>query len=178
VALQISQYEELQLSTNSIQSSTAISELAATLTRRLDADNDGKLSQSEFTGFLSQFLGAIDRNPLTTAAPSGLPSSPAANRQPVGIMGGFDPVKMADTSHSTLKYQVGRILQFYPNTPAGLQEALPEIKTIVPGASIAGSKGDKIDFGSYMQDGVSVGVVDVLQASGLGGRAWQWLPVD
>jgi hypothetical protein len=47
----------------------------------------------------------------------------------------------------------------------------------VPGAKLIGN--DKIDFGSYIDPrGIKIGVIDVLQAAGAGGRAWQWAPVD
>jgi hypothetical protein len=45
----------------------------------------------------------------------------------------------------------------------------------VPGLTITGSKGDKLDFGSYVSpEGIKVGVIDVIQSAGSGGTAWQW----
>ena len=47
----------------------------------------------------------------------------------------------------------------------------------MPGVSIAGSKGDKLDFKGYtFADGTSLNVIDVIQSAGSGGTAWQWAP--
>jgi hypothetical protein len=74
---------------------------------------------------------------------------------------------------------MGRILQGYANTPAGLREALPEIQQLVPGAKIVGSKGDKVDFGDYVDNrGTRIGVIDLIQAAGEGGKAWTWQPAE
>jgi hypothetical protein len=161
----------------------SVRELAATITQQLDADKDGKLSSSEFEGFLSQFLGTLKSgsgqgpmatSPLTTLMPS---TTPAAAREAVGTLAGYDSTKLANENHKSAKYEVGRILQYYPNTPEGLKAALPELQKLAPNAQIVGSKGDKVDFGGYVDGkGNVIGVVDVLEAAGLGGRAWQWLP--
>jgi hypothetical protein len=163
------------MSTNSIASTTGLQELAHTITTRFDKNNDGALSADEFAGFLSQF------STLLTANASAASAGPAAtvDRPVVGTMAGFDAAKLADLSHTTTKYQIGRVLQHYPNTPAGLQAALPEIQQLVPSAKIAGSKGDLLDFGDYLDPGGKrIGVVDVIQSAGLGGMAWQWAPLD
>jgi hypothetical protein len=79
----------------------------------------------------------------------------------------------------TLKYQVGRILQQYPNTSQGLRDALAEIQQIAPGVKITGTNGDKLDFGSYIDPKAGrIGVVDGLQGASIGGRAWQWSPIE
>jgi hypothetical protein len=65
-------------------------------------------------------------------------------------MGGLDPAKLANLNHKSLKYEVGRILQYHPNTPEGLRAALPV-------------RGERI------------GIVDVIFAAGEGGKSWQWL---
>ena len=166
----------------------SVRDLAATITQKLDADKDGKLSSSEFAGFLTQFLGALKTGtgstPGMTSALSAVTRSTSSlteltgttPRAKVGTLGGYDPVKLANESHKSAKYEVGRILQYYPNTPEGLKAALPEIQQIAPNARIVGSKGDKIDFGGYVDGkGNIIGVVDVLEAAGLGGRSWQWL---
>ena len=88
-------------------------------------------------------------------------------------------VKLDDTTSKSFKYQIGRILQYYPNTPAGLQDALPEIQALVPGAKITGSKGDRIDFGDYVDPkSGKIGVVDVILSAGTGGVAWTWQPEE
>jgi hypothetical protein len=165
---------------------TAVRDLAAQITKQLDADNDGKLSSTEFEGFLSQFLNTVGQNVTTAAASASAAATaataaaPAAAARPaIGIMAGFDPAKLANTAHDSFKYQIGRILQGFPNTPAGLREALPEIQALVPGAKIVGSKGDSIDFGAYVDNrGTRIGVIDLVQAAGEGGKAWQWAPVE
>jgi hypothetical protein len=164
------------VSTSSI-TGTAVRDLAATITRHLDADNDGKLSTTEFEGFLTQFLGVLQQQQQNTTRPAATTifSLDTVEKAKVGTMAGFDATKLANASHDTTKYQVGRILQYYPNTPAGLKEALPEIQKIAPNATIVGTKGDKIDFGDYTdKKGERIGVIDVLLAAGLGGSAWQW----
>ncbi len=50
----------------------SVSEFAATITQKLDADKDGRISNSEFAGFLTQFLGALE---------TGTGSSPATRRR-------------------------------------------------------------------------------------------------
>lgn len=170
------------MSTNTIQSSNPIQDLATRITRKLDVDGDGNLSSVEFSGFLTQFLGALQNQPAgqssgSGAAALGALAGVAADRKAVGTMSGFDSTKLTST-HDSSKYRVGRILQYYPNTPAGLRDALPEIRQIVPEAKIIGTNGDKLDFGSYIDaKGFKLGVVDVLVAAGAGGTAWQWAPV-
>jgi hypothetical protein len=181
------------MSINSLSSTSTLNDLAAMIHRKLDKDQDGKLSADEFAGFLSSLLdgkktaGVAGNGALTsdtfaaTLNASASVASPAATatRTVMGTMGGFDPTKMADTEHKTFKYEIGRILQFFPNTPAGLKDALPEIQKLVPGAKIIGTNGDKIDFGEFEDNRkFRIGVIDVLQAAGAGGKSWQWLPVE
>jgi len=174
------------MATTSIQSTNPIQELAATITKKLDVDGDGNLSSIEFTSFLTQFLGALQKQPLTgNTAASANPSAStatsgaAAERKAVGTMAGYDAGKLGNLSHESTKYTIGRILQYYPNTPAGLRDALPEIQQIVPAAKIVGSNGDKIDFGNYIDSkGKTIGIIDVLVAAGAGGTAWQWAPLE
>lgn len=59
-------------------------------------------------------------------------------------------------------------LQGYPHTPAGLQAAYAANPAIFGGATIIGSKGDKLQLPTGQ-------VVDVIQSAGTGGNAWQWL---
>ena len=173
------------MSTSPIQATTVIQDLAKAITSRYDADGDGRLSSDEFSGFLSSFLGSLQSNPLTAATNSGMSSTNAAastatttDRPKVGTMAGFDAAKLANSSHTTPKYQIGRVLQYYPNTPAGLKAALPELQQLIPGLTITGSKGDQLDFGNYVSpEGIKVGVIDVIQSAGSGGTAWQWAPV-
>lgn len=168
----------------------SVSEFAAAITQKLDADRDGRISNSEFAGFLTQFLGALKTGPNSSQAMTSSLSALtggtssltgltfATSRTKVGTLAGYDSTKLANENHRSAKYEIGRILQYYPNTPEGLKAALPEIQQLAPNARIVGSKGDKIDFGGYVDGrGEAIGVIDVLEAAGLGGRAWQWLPV-
>lgn len=169
---------------NSLSSTSTLNDLAAVITRKLDKDQDGKLSTEEFASFLARLMDTktdgLNTTAVRPAATTGTPAKPAAADRPVvGTMGGFDPTKLADTKHQTFKYEIGRILQHYPNTPTGLKEAMVEIQKIVPGAKVVGSNGDKIDFGDFVDNrSFRIGVIDVLQAAGAGGKSWQWMPVE
>lgn len=126
--------------------------------------------------FLTDLIEAGGGRTNSTFAP-GTAASGAAG--PAGLLEGFDPAKLSNPAHLTLKYQVGRILQQYPNTPRGLQDALPAIQALVPGVRITGSSGDKLDFGSYTDASQRrIGVVDVLRGASVGGLAWQWAPLE
>jgi hypothetical protein len=178
----------MNMSTTSIQSTQTanpIQDLAAAITKKLDVDGDGNLSSVEFSNFLTQFLGALLKQPTAASSSSTASSAtsaaetPAVERKVVGTMAGYDNAKLGDLTHTTTKYTMGRIFQYYPNTPAGLREALPEIQQIVPQAKIVGSKGDKLDFGDYVDArGNKIGVIDVIAAAGDGGTAWHWEPVE
>lgn len=165
---------------------SSMSDLANSIIKNFDANNDGALSKDEFGSFLGQLLnnaGSQTTAPTSTVA-SGLatlyPSATAATeRVKAGVLSGFDGSKLDNASHTTFKYQVGRILQYYPSTPEGLQQAMDEIRELVPGAKIIGTNGDKIDFGDYTDErSGKIGVVDVLVGAASGGRAWAWQPVE
>jgi hypothetical protein len=164
-----------------VSSNNPLAELAATLIRRFDGDADGKLSSGEFGDLLKGALAESRTNSTFSAgtaatAAAAMASTAAAGANPT--MEGFDPTKLANTNHKTLKYDVGRVLSQYPNTPQGLQDALPALQALVPGVRITGSSGDKLDFGTYAFDGHRIGVIDVLRGASTGGAAWQWAPVE
>lgn len=189
---------------NSIQSSNAMRDLAVQITKQMDKDGDGKLSTTEFTNFLSSFFNSAKLASATaatnTAASAPAPTATTAttsamanigavaaaasdipSRAAVGTMAGFDYYKMIDKSVTTTKYTIGRILQGFPNTPEGLRQALPDLQKVVPGVKIVGGdKGDKLDFGGYVnKEGQKIGVIDVIEAATeTSGKAWQWLPVE
>ena len=162
--------------------------LANSIIQKFDANRDGSLSSDEFASFLTQLVGSVGtQQTSTTSKTKALDLStlfptvvtPAAVRSRVGTMAGFDDLKLRDETHRSFKYEIGRILQYHPNTPEGLQEALPEILKLVPGAKIIGTHGDKIDFGDYNDTKSGhIGVIDVLVGAGEGGRAWAWQPVE
>lgn len=163
-------------------------ELAKSLIQRYDTNKDGSLNADEFTAFLSGLLGSV-KSPsqakpgatgtVVTASPTEVFSGAVTPRVRVGALEGFDEAKLSNDSHRTFKYQIGRILQYYPATPEGLRQALPEIQQLVPDATITGTHGDRIDFGSY-EDPKSgrIGVVDVLVGAATGGRSWAWQPEE
>jgi hypothetical protein len=165
-------------------------ELAGAIVQNFDGNRDGSLSADEFTSFLSQLLGGTSAQQAPTAPrmPAGFSSilfpaaavpSAAPVRTRVGTMLGFDERKLGDASHTTFKYQIGRILQFFPSTKEGLQAALPEIQKLVPGAKIVGTNGDKLDFGDYTDaKSGKIGTVDVLVGAAQGGSGWAWQPIE
>jgi hypothetical protein len=182
-------------STNSIQGSGALRDLAVRITKQMDQDGDGKLSTTEFTNFLSSFFSSMSglsgttgttKDTATSPATTTAAATPAATtaldiptRPAVGTMAGFDYYKMIDKSGcTTVKYTVGRILQGFPNTPEGLRQALPDLQKFVPGLKIVGN--DKLDFGEYVsKEGQRIGVIDVIEAATeTTGKAWQWLPQE
>jgi len=165
------------MSTTVTSSTLSVVDLAGQLTKRFDTDKDGKLSTTEFTSLLSQLLGTLGASTAATfpSAAASPTASPLKSSEKIGLMNGFDPAKLANLSHKTLKYEVGRILQYYPNTPEGLRAALPEIQQIVPEVKISAGKGDKLDFGEFRFEGERIGIVDVIFAAGEGGKSWQWL---
>lgn len=165
------------MATNAISStSNALADALSKVMRQYDRDGDTRLSSQEFGAFLADSLRAGGERTNSTFAPGTAARSAAA---PAGLLEGFDPAKLSNASHQSLKYQVGRILQQHPNTPQGLQDALPAIQALVPGVRITGSSGDKLDFGSHTAtNGERIGVVDVLRGAGVGGLAWQWAPVE
>lgn len=82
------------------------------------------------------------------------------------------PAPQAAPAPKPQNASIGDVMPFlrqnYKHTPQDLQRAFAEHPDKFAGASIIGSKGDKIQFG----DGK---VFDVIQAAGLGGTGWQEL---
>lgn len=156
--------------------SSPLADVLARVLQHYDRDGDSRLSSQEFGSFLAESLRAGGERTNSTFAPGTAAGGAGA---PVGLLEGFDPGKLSNPSHQSLKYQVGRILQQYPNSPQGLRDALPAIQALVPEVRITGSSGDKLDFGAHTgADGERIGVVDVLRAASIGGAAWQWAPIQ
>jgi hypothetical protein len=160
------------MSSNAITPTTnPLTEMVANLTRRYDTDGDSKLSTDEFGSFLSDLLSGAGGQGNSTFA--------AGTAATLGTLEGFDPAKLGNPSHMTMKYQVGRILQQYPNTPQGLRDALPTLQSLAPGVTISGTAGDKLDFGTFVDgDNNRLGIIDVLRGAHAGGQAWQWSPAS
>jgi hypothetical protein len=81
------------------------------------------------------------------------------------VPAGWDATKWNDPNHQTPKYGVGRILSNFPPTVEGLAAAMPDIEQAYPGTTFNGK--DKLTI-------PGVGTVDVLEAAGVGGKAWRW----
>ncbi len=77
---------------------------------------------------------------------------------------GWDPAKWADPDHHTVKYDAAAFLYGLtkPSEIAAMVESAA-FQARFPGATFNGK--DKIDFGSVTEDGVPVGVIDVLMRS-------------
>ncbi len=141
-----------------------LTQLVEQLAKRADANKDGQVSTSEFAQFLVGLLqpggGGGTTQPVTEKTTertfADLPPCPP----------GYDPAKWVNLSHNTPKYAIGRILSYYPPTPDGLTQAMPEIQKAYPGTTRLGD--DKIDI-------PDVGIVDVgLSFSIGGGVGWWW----
>lgn len=161
--------------TNNVTSpgSSALSDLISKVMDKFDTDKDKKLSQAEFSSFLTGLLEGQGSTPAATTTPVPKVPDPAVK---VGDyrsrLAGFDFRKMDDPSISdanTSKYKAARIFQDYPPMPESLPAVIERLKAIGVNASHDGK--DKIDFG----DGF--GQIDVIQGAYPGGGvAWQWIP--
>ena len=81
---------------------------------------------------------------------------------------GWDQMKWADPDHHTVKYDAAAFLYGLtkPSEIRAMVESA-EFQKRFPGATFDGK--DKIDFGSITEDGVPVGIVDVLMSADRGG---------
>ena len=89
-----------------------VTSLVGELGKRADANHDGRVSSDEFAQFLTQQLINQTNTPGTTA--------PAATNQ--------SPREAAMTA-------LGRILEKFSPTPAGLGDAMPSIQKAFPGTT-------------------------------------------
>jgi hypothetical protein len=142
-----------------------LTQLVEQLAKRADANKDGQVSTSEFAQFLVNLLQPMANGSGSTLPVAETPAERTFTDLPP-CPPGYDAAKWANLSHTTPKYTVGRILSYYPPTPDGLTQALPEIQKAYPGTTRVGD--DKIDI-------PDVGVVDVgLSFSIGGGVGWWW----
>ena len=143
------------------------SSLANELFKRLDSNNDGRLSTTEFQSFLESLMQQVDnRRAPGTGATVG-----ARDDRPYNPMPGFDTGKLNNASHTTPKYVFARATQDIalgvdrPSRSAGLNQIVAYVRERgYPDAAVVGD--DSIDFG----DGF--GSIDVLTAGG----SWWWGP--
>ena len=107
-------------------------------------------ARSNRDNFESPDLGQFNAPPLNAGGTAGpAPTAP-------------DPFKFGQSS-------VLDILGRYQHTPQGLRQAFDENPQLASMSQIGGNKGDKI------LDPTTGRLVDVIQAAGEGGKAWQWL---
>ena len=158
------------MSTNAIDN---LSILASAIFKRVDANNDGKLSGSEFQSFLQDLVGKVgDGTPgLGSEAGAISPRALTAEARSYQPMPGFDYVKLNTPSHTTPKYVFARATQDIPlafgraSRSTGLQQIVDTVKQNgYPNAKVTGK--DSIDFGDGNGD------IDVLTSDG----AWWWGP--
>ena len=159
----------------------SISSLANTLFKRVDANSDGRLSTTEFQGFLESLVGKIGANQTqglgteagAVATPTTLSSAATSGAAPQVYqpMLGFDYVKLNTLTHTTPKYAFARATQDVEmpfdraSRSTGLQKMVDNVKQNgYPDAKVVGD--DCIDFG----DGY--GSIDVLTGDGV----WWWGP--
>jgi hypothetical protein len=145
-------------------------DLVSQIARRVDSDNDGNISTTEFARFLTDLLGAVGhaastRSFASTAAASA--ATPAIDDRPLPpCPAGWDPAKWVDASHTTPKYVIGRILWRYPPSPESLAQALPAIQAKYPGTTQVSQ--DKLQIPEW-------GLIDVGVDFGPGhGASWAW----
>jgi hypothetical protein len=151
-----------------VGSSPSTTDLVAQLAKRVDADNDGNISTTEFAQFLTDLLGAMSQG--ASAKTSSLASTSSATSiedTPLPpCPGGWDAAKWTNPNHTTPKYVIGRILWRYPPTPESLAEALPAIQARYPGTTQVGQ--DKLQIPEW-------GLIDVGVDFGPGhGQSWAW----
>lgn len=166
------------MNTNSVSATgTALTDLISKVMDKFDTDKDKKLSQAEFSSFLTGLLeGQVSTSAVTTPNATTNPTPRASDAVHVGAfrikLGGFDHRKMDDPTIAgamTSKYKAARIFQDYEPKPESLPAVIEKLRAQGVNATQFGI--DKIDFG----DGY--GQIDVIQGAFPGGGvAWQWIP--
>ena len=158
--------------TTSAISTTNTTDLVTQLAKRVDTNNDGNISTTEFAQFLTDLLSAMGS--ASTSATKSLSSLSSTSSSTSAIddsplppcPGGWDATKWVNPNHTTPKYVVGRILWRYPPSPEALAQALPAIQAQYPGTTQVGS--DKLQI-------PDVGLIDVGVDFGPGhGQSWAW----
>jgi hypothetical protein len=103
--------------------------------------------------------------PSGNANTDGYPMPQITQMPQAGAMPGWDSKKWSDPNHQTPKYVVGRLLQDIPPRTQNMAMAVARIAAAYPGARQIGPGDVSIP---------GVGTVDILQAAGAGGKAWQF----
>ena len=150
---------------------TATADLVAQLAKRVDTDNDGSISTTEFAAFLKDLIGAMSQggSAKLSSSASTFGTSDATSIEDTPLPpcpAGWDPNKWVNANHTTPKYVVGRILWRYPPTPESLAQALPAVQAKYPGTTQVGQ--DKLQIPEW-------GLIDVGVDFGPGhGLSWAW----
>ena len=170
------------MSINPLQSTSTLNDLASALVSRFDLNKDGQLTTEEFTQFLSMMLGStgLSTSGSTTTGTTGTTgtSSTAFHGTVRPTMAGFDAGKLADVTHSTMKYKFGRVAQRYSlesvNDKASAQALLTSMKPDLDaaGLDVLAVDGDSI---KVKDDAGQEAWIDVIRGSKSGSPAWQWL---
>jgi len=104
--------------------------------------------------------------PTATTTGSSAGPAPTGLGQYANLLEGFNSDKLNDPGKHDPKYDFARIASNFPPTPDGLKAAFAQIQAAYPNAKLVGD--DKVDFA----DGY--GPVDMIRASGEGGKAWHF----
>ncbi|MBQ01503.1 MAG: hypothetical protein CL477_12550 [Acidobacteria bacterium] len=154
----------------SVTTTNLLEQFARTLMTSLDGSRDGQLSTTEFTSFLSKFAGegfGTDGH-----------SSPSLNEGPVPELAGFNPSRLAEPSHTTVKYLFGRVAQRYSlesvhdkTSAESLQQQMQrDLKAA--GLNVLNVSQDKIQI--QHNDG-QTSWFDIIRDATAGSPAFQWL---
>ena len=170
------------MSINPLQSTSTLNELASALVSRFDLNKDGQLTTEEFSQFLSTMLGSTG---LSTSAKAALDTAGATGGASTAFhgtirptMAGFNAAKLADESHTTMKYKFGRVAQRYSlesvHDKASAQDLLTSMKPDfdAAGLNVVDIKGDSI---KVKDNAGQESWIDVVYSANGRSPAWQWL---
>jgi hypothetical protein len=166
---------------------TSIQDLTKSIMQKFDANQDGQFSVDEFSNFLSSFLKSVGGSAATTTAggatgvgtpallSNGVTTSSSRLNDPLPpCPPGWNGEKWGNAEHKSVKYVAGRIMARYEPgdwvNETTREQILADFKAA--GLNPTASGKDKCDF----NDGA--GAIDIVQAASIGGKAWQWLPVN
>lgn len=160
--------------TSNVTATNPFADLAAQLFKRVDTNNDGKLSTDEFRSFLEGLLSKADTTkaaPASSAAPAPTPKAAGGTAAGYRPMVGFDFGKLNNPAHVTQKYVFARATQDIDlpfdraSRSAGLARIADYLKANGhPDVVVVGD--DKLNFGGGTPD------IDVLTGDG----QWWWGP--
>ncbi len=171
------------MSINPLQSTSTLNDLASALVSRFDLNKDGQLTTEEFTQFLSTMLGSTGLSTRasttdSTGSTTGSAGSTGFHGTVRPVMAGFDAGKLADVTHTTMKYKFGRVAQRYSlesvNDKASAGALLTSMKPDLDaaGLDVLAVDGDSI---KVKDDAGQEAWIDVIRGSKSGAPAWQWL---